>query len=114
MFGLKNRYNIKEKIEFSKCSLSPGWNVKFKKSGKSLCTVYPKENYFTVLIVIGKKVKNSIETLILNCSDEVQKIYYETKEVNNQRWLMIDLEDVDAVYNDLQRFIEIKSQKSNN
>ena len=36
---LKERYKVKEKIEFSKCSMQPGWNVKFKKSNKSLCVI---------------------------------------------------------------------------
>ncbi|MGY5238644.1 DUF3788 family protein [Clostridium tertium] len=50
-------YNVKPNLEFSKCSWEPRWNVKFKKSGKTLCTVYPRENYFTVIVVIGKKEK---------------------------------------------------------
>ncbi|ENY8421311.1 DUF3788 family protein [Clostridioides difficile] len=32
---------------FSSCSWEFGWNIKFKKPRKNLCTVYPKENYFT-------------------------------------------------------------------
>lgn len=45
---IKKKYRCNEKIEFSRCSWERGWNVKFKKSGKSLCTVYPREGYFTV------------------------------------------------------------------
>ena len=52
---MKNKYNINPKFEFSKCSWEYGWNVKFKKASKSLCTIYPRENYFTMLVVIGKK-----------------------------------------------------------
>ncbi|WP_423245054.1 DUF3788 family protein [Heliorestis acidaminivorans] len=26
-------------MTYSKCSAQPGWNVKYKKSGKSLCTL---------------------------------------------------------------------------
>ena len=36
-------YRCAEKIEYSSCSMERGWNVKFKKSGKSLCTIYPRE-----------------------------------------------------------------------
>lgn len=35
------------KIEYSKDVWIGGWNVKFKKSVKSLCAVYPKNKYFT-------------------------------------------------------------------
>lgn len=55
--NIKLKYNCKEQIDFSFCSWEYGWNVKFKKSGKTLCTIYPRENYFTVLIVVGKKRK---------------------------------------------------------
>lgn len=40
---IKEKYHCSEKIEFSSCSWEYGWNVKFKKSGKNLCTVYPCE-----------------------------------------------------------------------
>lgn len=40
---VKTKYNCKESIEFSSCSWEYGWNVKFKKSGKTLCTIYPEK-----------------------------------------------------------------------
>ena len=61
-------YNAKYKVEFSKCSWESGWNIKFKKSGKTLCTVYPRENYFTVLVVVGVKEKEAVEELLFNLS----------------------------------------------
>ena len=42
---VKTKYNCKEQIEFSSCSWEYGWNVKFKKSGKTLCTIYPCQSY---------------------------------------------------------------------
>lgn len=50
---MKSTYQCSEKIEFSSCSWERGWNVKFKKSGKTLCTIYPRESYITVMIVVG-------------------------------------------------------------
>ena len=52
---VKEKYKCKEKIEFSSCSWEKGWNIKFKKSGKNLCTIYPREDFFTVLLVAGRK-----------------------------------------------------------
>ena len=34
---IKESYGVSEKIEYSCCSMEPGWNVKFKKSG--MCAV---------------------------------------------------------------------------
>lgn len=103
-------YNVKYKVEFSKCSWEPGWNIKFKKSGKSLCTVYPRENYFTVMVVIGKKEKEAIEELLLKLSSAIQDIYNKTKEGMGQRWLMIDLEDRDKTFSDVLNLLSIRAK----
>lgn len=108
---IKTKYNGKEKLEFSSCSWEHGWNIKFKKSGKSLCTVYPRETYFTVLVVVGRKEKESVEAILPECPAEIQELYLQTKEGNGQRWLMIDLEDKDTVYDGLFRLLEIRAQR---
>jgi hypothetical protein len=105
---MKNTYNVQPKFEFSKCNWEFGWNVKFKKGSKSLCTVYPRKNYFTVLIVIGKK--ETFENIFSSFSYDIQQIYKETKEGNNQKWLMIDLEDNDQRYEDIKKIIEIRNK----
>ena len=48
---IKTKYKCNEKIEYSSCSYEKGWNIKFKKAGKTLCTIYPRKNYFTVMVV---------------------------------------------------------------
>nr|WP_317284015.1 DUF3788 domain-containing protein [uncultured Sellimonas sp.] len=105
---LKTKFNIKEQIDFSGCTMEYGWNVKFKKSGKGLCTIYPREDYFTVLVVVAKKQKEAVETILPDCSDRIKEIYHQTNEGNGQRWLMIDLEDQDQTYEDVLRLINIR------
>lgn len=105
---IKDTYKCKEKIEYSSCSLERGWNIKFKKAGKTLCTVYPREGYFTVLVVVGAKEKAHVEAILTECTAELQNIYAQTKEGNAQRWLMVDIEDKDGLYADLQQLIQIR------
>lgn len=107
---MEQSYHAILKFEFSKCSWEYGWNIKFKKSGRTYCTVYPRENYFTVLIVIGKKEKEWVEAAFYDFSDEIQQLYKETKEGNNQKWLMIDLEDAGKRYEDVKKLIEIRNR----
>lgn len=107
---LEKEYKALCKIEYSKDVWLRGWNIKFKKAGKSLCTVYPKEDYFTVLVVVGNKEKESVENVLPQMSGEIQKIYAETKEGNGQRWLMIDLKTRGAVYSDVLNLIRIRRQ----
>jgi hypothetical protein len=108
---MKDAYNVAPKFEFSKCSWEYGWNIKFKKGSKSLCTVYPRENYFTILIVIEKNEKKVFENMFSSFSSDIQKIYKETPEGNGQRWLMIDLEDNDKRYKDMKKIIEFRANK---
>ncbi|MCI8660238.1 MAG: DUF3788 domain-containing protein [Lachnospiraceae bacterium] len=106
--AVKDTYKAKETIEFSSCSWERGWNIKFKKSGKTLCTIYPKEACFTVLVVVGKGEKELVEAELSHFSQTVQELYRQTKEGNGQKWLMIPVEDVDSVYEDVLRLIEIR------
>ena len=105
---IRERYQCQEKIEYSACSMEKGWNVKFKKAGKALCTIYPREGYFTVLVVVGTKEKPFVEELLPDCAAELQSIYRETREGNGQRWLMVDLEERGRLYDDVLRFIRIR------
>jgi len=47
-------YKVKPKYSYSSCSMDNniwrGWNIKYQKSGKSLCTIYPQQGYFLALI----------------------------------------------------------------
>ncbi len=108
---MKKTYDTVPKFEFSKCNWEFGWNVKFKKGNKSLCTVYPRENYFTVLVVVGKKEKDIVERNLSSFCDDIQQIYKETKEANNQKWLMIDLEDNNKKYEDVKKLIDFRNHK---
>jgi hypothetical protein len=53
-YHLRDSYKVKPKLAYSNCSMDNnvwrGWNIKYQKSGKSLCTIYPQQGYFLVLI----------------------------------------------------------------
>lgn len=104
---MNDKYKAVCKIEFSKDVWARGWNVKFRKSGKSLCVVYPKKNYFTVLVVVGNKEKESVENLLPQLSEYIQEIYHNTREGFGQKWLMIDLNSKNNAYQDVLRLIKI-------
>ena len=76
---LQQTYNVNPKIEYSGCNMDggswKGWNVKYKKSGKSLCTLYPKQGYFLSLITIAEKDAAEADFLIPICCDYVKDLY---------------------------------------
>jgi len=59
---IQDRYGVAPSIEFSK--ELPGWNIKYKKTGKSLCTIYPEPGTFTVLVVVPPKLEPLKKTII--------------------------------------------------
>lgn len=107
---IKTEYHCNEKIEFSSCSWEFGWNIKFKKAGKNLCTIYPREGYFTVLVVIGSKEKDAVEAILPECTAELRDIYHQTESGNGQKWLIINLEDKEEMYRDIFRLIHIRKE----
>lgn len=101
------RFQSKPKIEYSGCSMQPGWNIKFKKGGKSLCTVYPMEGNFITMVVIGEKEANEVHFSLPFFTEYVKNLYHTTNPGKNSKWLMIEIQD-ENVLNDAFRLMEIR------
>ncbi len=102
-------YHCFPQFNYSRCSMAKGWNLKFKKSSKNICTLYPQMGYFDVLIVIGKKEKEAFEKLLPNLSYSFQRVYAETGEMMGQRWLMLSIEDL-CQLEDLKKCILVRAK----
>ncbi len=90
---IQSAYQIKPCMEHSRCSMQAGWNIKYKKGEKSLCTLYPMQGYFIALVVVGSHELTEAEFLIPQCSDYVQTVFKNTKTGSRQKWLMLDVRD---------------------
>jgi len=90
---IETSYNTKPKITYSVCSAKPGWNVKYKKSGKALCTLYPENNSFTALIVLGQRDMEVFEPIRDTYSNYVNDLYDKTKLLGSTKWLMIHVDN---------------------
>ncbi len=109
---IEEEYQVKPKIEYSKCSAQPGWNVKYKKSGKSLCTLYPMEGFFIALVVVGAKeeeeVKVGMDAGLF--TTYVKELYDNTVYSAMGRWLMIEVKNKDVI-NDIKQLISIRVRR---
>lgn len=106
---LKDTYHIDSKSAYSKCSAQPGWNVKYQKGGKSLCTLYPMDGYFIALVVIGAKEEAEVEAAVMlgAFTDYLQQLYKKTAFSCGGRWLMINVTDRE-VLEDVKRLTAIR------
>ncbi len=107
---LQSSYSVKPKIEHSICSGAPGWNVKYKKSGRSLCVLYPDKGFFTCLICIGAKEATEAELLLTACSDYSQNLYWNAPPFNGSRWLMIEV-TTPEILEDVKKLISTRVKK---
>lgn len=94
---LEETYGVMPVIEHSICSAAPGWNIKYKKSGRSLCTVYPAAGCFTCMVTIGSREATEAELLLPGCTEAVQSLYRRTTPMNGARWLMITVDSPEAL-----------------
>jgi len=104
---LHETYNVSPVMSYSKCSAQPGWNVKYKKGGKALCTLYPMEGFFIALVTIGNKEANEVELTLASYSDFTQSLYHRTPFSCGGRWLMMSVTDED-VLDDVVNLVNIR------
>jgi len=108
---LKQTYNVKPKFAYSNCSMEKGmwkgWNVKYQKSGKSLCTLYPKKGYILALVPIGIRAMNEAELMMPLCTEYTQNLFKQTTSGHNGKSLAFELKNED-VLQDMKRLIELR------
>ena len=107
---LELEYKTAPRIEYSRCSMQPGWNVKYKKGGRALCTLYPAEGHYTCMVSIGSREAAEAELLLTACTPYVRELYRDAGCLNGSRWLMIDVTDRDILA-DVMELIQTRVQK---
>jgi len=72
---MREVYKVKPKYAYSSCAMDNniwrGWNIKYQKSGKSLCTLYPQQGYFMALVP-GKSFKIRNEQALVELKQAIE------------------------------------------
>jgi len=87
-----------------------GWTVRYRKGGKTLCSLFPEKGGFTVLIVLGKKESEKALSMRDELSSKIYKLLGDTKQLHDGRWLWIRLlaaSDTD----DVKQLLQIKRKQ---
>lgn len=98
---LQQNYIVKPQYSFSRCS-QPGWNIKYRKGGKSLCTLYPMNGYFIALVVVGAKEMLEAELRLPTLSEYVRSVFNKTKTGQGAKWLMLEIRNNETVLDALE------------
>lgn len=104
---LQESYEVEPAYSYSSCSAQPGWNVKYKKAGRSLCTLYPMQGFFIALVTIGAKEEDEAQLLMPMCSEYTQTLFTNTTFSAGGRWLMINVTD-DSILQDVKQLIQLR------
>jgi hypothetical protein len=82
------------------------FSIMHKQAGRSVCTLYLKEGYFTLLVVLGKKEQQAFETADFRVCEKIQAVYDCAHPNNDGKWLFIDICDEDL--SDIKHLLALK------
>ncbi len=94
---------------FSVEGKSRDYTIRYRKSGKTLVTLYPASKSLTVLVVLGKKEVAKVEAFESKLSDKTRELFRKTNQLHDGRWLWInptsktDLESIKMLLNAKRR-----------
>lgn len=83
------------------------YEYKYRKSGKTLCALYAKENSFGFTVILGKRERDKFEMQRKLFSKEVQTLYDEATTYHDGKWIMFELRDT-GLFSDIERLLQIK------
>jgi len=83
--------------------------LKFRRGGKTLVTLYIKDGYFTVLVIFGRTEREKFELTQTNYSDFIRGHYDNSRTLHDGKWMFIDIKD-DAYIEEIKNMIMIKKK----
>ena len=77
-----------------------GWTIRYRKSGKTLSYFFPKDNAFSVLLVLGSKESEKVDSIKNGLEARIKSVFENTEQLHDGRWLWIRVltkSDVESV-----------------
>ena len=90
---IKDAYEINPELMFY--GKKYGWCYRFRKSSRTLCTIFPETGSFIILITLGKKEIDKLD--FENLSEYIKNIFNNTPQLHDGRWLWIRVLKVDII-----------------
>jgi hypothetical protein len=84
-----------------------GWTIRYRKSGKTLCSLFPESGAFTVLIVLGNKEMEKVFSIIDELGPEVASVIKGASQYHDGRWLWLRVRSKNQL-RDIKELIELK------
>ncbi|MDR0825267.1 MAG: DUF3788 domain-containing protein [Prevotella sp.] len=102
---LDENYNFEQEIYFG--GQESGVMVRYRKNGKTLVSVVPEKNAFSVVLIYGKKEVITFNAQRESFSPHFISIFDETPQLHDGKWMLITLTD-ETLLPELEKMIMIK------
>lgn len=83
------------------------YEYKFRKSEKTLCAFYFKENTLGFMIIFGKDERIIVEEIRNELSSDVIKTYDDAQTFHDGKWVMLNITDY-SISEDIKKLLFIK------
>ncbi|GAB6088328.1 DUF3788 domain-containing protein [Alkaliphilus crotonatoxidans] len=84
------------------------YELKYRRSGRTLCGLYPKAGTLEILIIFGKAERDKFEGQRADFTAYINDLYDQTKQYHDGRWMYIPLEA--SIVDDIKGLIRIKKR----
>jgi hypothetical protein len=102
---LKTHYDFKPETVFY--GNKYGWTVRYRKSGRTLCSLFPEKDSFTVLITLGKGESELVLSMKDELSSQILNLIKESRQLRDGRWLWIRILKVNDI-TDIKKILAVK------
>lgn len=102
---IDDRYDIPSTILYYGAKY--GWTFRYRKSGRTFCSLFPEKNGFTVLIVLGINESQKALAIRDELSLKISNLLEDTAQLHDGHWLWIHVTSINDV-EDVKRLLRIK------
>jgi len=74
-----------------------GWSIRYRKSKKTLCYLFPENTSFSMLIVLGSKEAEQVNSIKDSLSESVKQVFESTEQVHDGKWMWIRVKNIHDV-----------------
>ncbi len=83
------------------------YEYKYRRGGKTLCSLYARENGIGWMVIFGKEERSKFEENKSDYSESVQKVYDEATTYHDGKWLLFEPVD-SSQFDDFRQLLRIK------
>ena len=75
-----------------------GWTIRYRKSGKTLISLFPEQGAFTALVVLGRKEAEKAAKRLSELSQATRRLIGSEKQLHDGKWLWIRILEPSQVH----------------